>query len=112
MKYRIISEAGVDMGIFEALTAIEAVRAMNRDAGYPTDEAVLSVTRQKNIMEGLTVEEAHTLNRSKGGAILTGDEETLTGSIEDCIQDYRHHHEWAGAIDVDGVEYQDEEATA
>lgn len=62
-KFRIESEEGVVMGVWEASTPREAVRAMNRDAGYKTDADVLAVTGQRGIMEGLILEEVHD-NRS------------------------------------------------
>lgn len=56
-KYRIESEAGVDLGIFEGADEESAVRAMNLDAGYETDKDAMEVTGQDDIMDGLTVTE-------------------------------------------------------
>lgn len=52
--YRIIS-AGMDLGTYHGETPEEAVRAMNSEAGYASDEHVLEVTGQSSIMEGLEV---------------------------------------------------------
>lgn len=42
-SYRIISDAGVDMGIYEGATAEEALDAMVRDAGYAGQEEATGV---------------------------------------------------------------------
>lgn len=55
--YRIVSRSGIDLGEYCGNSPEEAVRAMNRDAGYSTDEAALAVTGQAEIMEGLRVTE-------------------------------------------------------
>lgn len=39
-SYRIVSSAGVDMGIYDGETVADAVRAMHRDAGYTSDEHI------------------------------------------------------------------------
>lgn len=57
----------------------------------------------------METQKVHTLNRSRTGAILTGTQEALTGTIEECIRDYREHHSWGGKVDVDGLTYQGEE---
>jgi hypothetical protein len=43
-QYRIESQQGMDMGIFEAESAREALDAMARDAGYASHEASCEVT--------------------------------------------------------------------
>lgn len=44
------------MGNWKGTTPADAVRQMNREAGYRTDKAVMSVTKQAYITEGLYIE--------------------------------------------------------
>ena len=59
-SYHITSEAGMDMGTYEAETREAAIEAMHRDAGYASSEAAAEAlsTTVEALRAELTVTEA------------------------------------------------------
>ena len=100
MKYKIESEAGEDMGIYEGTTKAEALAAMHREAGYNVhvlDDKLVFVSDEDEALCG-TVDDYY-ITKSRLWDVYTGFVEAMD---EDEIYTADDLHTYA----IDGCGYQ------